>query len=80
MLKYLNFDLAHIYICTPFILNNYQIKDNLSFIANLKTTSIMRNSAWWKSGFLSLILFGFAISLTWLLNSKYSCQLKAVFS
>ncbi|MEA3478790.1 MAG: SusC/RagA family TonB-linked outer membrane protein, partial [Bacteroidota bacterium] len=24
----------------------------------------MRNSAWWKSGFLSLILFGFAISLT----------------
>ncbi len=64
MLKYLNFDLAHIYICTPFILNNYQIKDNLSFIANLKTTSIMRNSAWWKSGFLSLILFGFAISLT----------------
>jgi len=25
----------------------------------------MRNSAWWKSGFLSLILFGFAISLTY---------------
>jgi TonB-linked SusC/RagA family outer membrane protein len=24
----------------------------------------MRNSAWWKSGFLSLLLFGFAISLT----------------
>jgi len=24
----------------------------------------MRNSAWWKSGFLTLILFGFAISLT----------------
>jgi len=24
----------------------------------------MRNFAWWKSGFLSLILFGFAISLT----------------
>ena len=25
----------------------------------------MRNSAWWKSGFLSLILFGFAISITY---------------
>ncbi len=25
----------------------------------------MRNFAWWKSGFLSLILFGFAISLTY---------------
>jgi TonB-dependent starch-binding outer membrane protein SusC len=45
------------------LLNNLS-KNNLSIIANLKTTSIMRNSAWWKSGFLSLILFGFAISLT----------------
>jgi len=32
--------------------------------ANLKTTSIMRNSAWWKSGLLSLLLLGFAFSLT----------------
>jgi len=46
------------------LLNNYQISYNLLFIANFKTTSIMRNSAWWKSGLLSLILFGFAISLT----------------
>ena len=34
------------------------------FIANFKTTSIMRKSAWWKSGFLSLLLLGFACSLT----------------
>jgi TonB-dependent starch-binding outer membrane protein SusC len=36
----------------------------LKFNANLKTTSIMRKSAWWKSGFLSLILLGFAFSMT----------------
>jgi len=36
----------------------------LKFNANLKTTSIMRKSAWWKSGILSLILLGFAFSMT----------------